>query len=846
MAGGGPLTPGVGEGGGTGQPGPSRTPGAGQEISDQYWLRLGVRADDAEAGMRGMSDALRRASEDGARQTGSMLAGFKQLQKAAAMVGVSLSAGAIVKDILQAEQELRGLRLGFTAAAREATLGGGAMLTFVRGNEEAYRNYVNMVAEAFVDLRRNAEEVMRTSTMVAQAGVGVIHMIEGTAEETSLAIREVIEATQLAFQLEFLGFTPEQIGTIYHAMAVNLRQDVDSMKDSLFNFMVIAQDTSLSLQDQIRIVAEALNQYSKFGVTLEEVHMNLNSITSATTELQKGFMNVGMVYDILMARLGQRRRMSPQQIMMMVSQLEPDQLRQALLGAVPGETETQRGRREQAITDQLNRYLQESGVGADPNLMRMMGGRELTAADLLAGQAPLLAWPAIVRQALDPSQIAAMGGFLYQNFQQRMGRAMLPFLTQGLGVDFEELMEREMGREPRPVQGMLQTSLENVGARLTGADTRVGAILEKLEAKGFKFPEAQEQYFSRMASGMEELVDVSTGMAADIKYTLQLAYKASAFWRPESAEYRQIIMDKAATDIREDFQKAFITQPGAMPVTTGMTDYEYSRYLQTLYEAIPPGAVPALGLGRVRREPAAPPLQVATAMLGTWRQLFPEGVTTGAMQAFEQQPTVQVGEHDIRRMVFIMMLEEMSKDPRYQRYMPLFKGLETFDKWTRGGAMSPPPGLTYAGEATPATQRMYERAAERAERAEEMQAAKKAAGDAIQEKLNKALEEQAEQKRKRDIGATSMLRRAEDTSISRAPTTLRQVRGVSRYLSDVTGGQFGGLDIEGTAPPNVHVDATIVIPPDMLNALVQRQFASWVGNQRTIDTPGTSALPLVP
>jgi len=313
--------------GGAGVPpyGPAPAPERGME--DLYVVRVGLDASDAQAGFRSFVSQFRDLAGQTTRSTTAIGAGFDKIRSYVKLLGIDLSAAGLVRQMLEVEQLTRDLRLGMYEASREATRGGGAMLAWTEANEEVYGRYAAIAAEARVEWRRSEQEINAMFQTVSRAGLGAMRDLEGNTRELTEVLDELGEAVTTGFQLQFLGLSPQQIQSMYHSMAVNLRMDIGEIQAALHQLFVVSQNTAFSWQEHVRYVTQALAQYSKIGVTLEEVTAYMIAMQEGNRRLSESFDNIGMVYELLMDRLGVRRQIGAEQMMRMFQMVSPEQLR---------------------------------------------------------------------------------------------------------------------------------------------------------------------------------------------------------------------------------------------------------------------------------------------------------------------------------------------------------------------------------------------------------------------------------------------------------------------------------------------------------------------------------------
>lgn len=328
----GPIGGGAAGGAGGGDPtGPvpsyGPAPDPARDMEDLYIVRIGLDAGDAQAGFRTFVGQFRDLAGQTTRSTSAIGAGFDKIRTYVKMLGIDLSAAGLVRQLLEVEQMTKELRLGMYEATREATRGGGAMLAWTGANEEVYRRYAEIAANARVEWRRSEQEINSMFQIVSRAGLGAMRDLEGNTRELTEVLDELGEAVTTGFQLQFLGLTPQQIQSMYHSMAVNLQMDIGEIQVALHQLFVVSQSTAFSWQEHTRYVTQALAQYSKLGVTLADVTVLMIAMQEDNRELADSFDNVGMVFELMMDRLGVRRQIGTEQMMRLFQMVSPEQIR---------------------------------------------------------------------------------------------------------------------------------------------------------------------------------------------------------------------------------------------------------------------------------------------------------------------------------------------------------------------------------------------------------------------------------------------------------------------------------------------------------------------------------------
>jgi len=413
-------------------------------------------------------------------------------------------------------------------AGREAARGGAAMLEWTKYNQEAAHVYNTVVEHARVHWRRSADDVKQMFTAVSRSGIGMVEGVGASTDRVLRAITEVAQATRTAFALQFLGFDPDQITSIYRSLAVNLRMTVGQIEEAMYRFLLISQDTTLAWRDQIRIVVEALSQYSKFGVTLDDVTLMLSGLVRESQSLREGFMTVGMAYDILMNKLGIRTRVTPQQVMMAFSQLTPTDVEQILTGLRPEQLRTLTGpQREerQRVLDALTKWMQRLPAGTlPPGLER--------AEQLLEEGVPIGVWPQVV-PGLDPRQWARIGPALARRlgagrFIQGMPLEQAPIFWQQLQGMFgslaEGFWEMRVGRAADPL-GLTERALEGIEASSTAAQ-EAKKVLDKLRSEGREVSLTAKDFYANVDQSMRKVADNTTGLLRDVGFIASTMMRA--------------------------------------------------------------------------------------------------------------------------------------------------------------------------------------------------------------------------------------------------------------------------------------------------------------------------------
>lgn len=334
------------EGAGPGTPTP-----ADQDMEDLYTIRVGIDSGDSQAQMQAFAGNFKNLGSD-VSQTSSMIhAGFRRINRYLGLLGVNISGMGLARQLVEADRAVRDLQRGMFDASREASRGGGAMLQWTQMNEDTMQMYMSIVVRARENWRRSEAEIVGMFRNIGRSGIAASANIQVSLEEieeylqstgkTSTdvsrvwaesqirmqkAVEELGDAVALGFKLEFLGLSAQQIQSLYHSMAVNLRMDMAGIEESLYKVFVTSEDTAFAWQEHIRYVETALARYSKLGVTIEDVSAYMLTMVERVRSAEGAFDRVGVVFDLLMDRMGIRQQLGPEQQMRLFQMISPGQI----------------------------------------------------------------------------------------------------------------------------------------------------------------------------------------------------------------------------------------------------------------------------------------------------------------------------------------------------------------------------------------------------------------------------------------------------------------------------------------------------------------------------------------
>ena len=524
-----PVTPGAGGRGRGGIPptSPGGPPPSDRDLEDEYILRMRVDSGDTQAAMAGTADMFEGLGGQVSRGAAAISAAFHQISGYLKQVGIDISVAGIANQLLDINQLTGDLRWNMYEASREATRGGGAMLDWTQKNEEVTRAYFNTAVEARLQWRRTEEQISEMFNIVAQSGVAGARIVRESSDEAARAvgetgaavegvgervgrqyrtttevIKELGEAVRLGFQLEFLGLSAQQIQSLYHSMAVNLQMDIGQIKEQLYGLYVISHDTAFSFSEQMRMVEQALAQYSRFGVTIQDVVGFLDAIQSENEDLSRSFDNVGVMYELMMARLGIRTSATAQQVMTLLAMVSPQEFMTALGGA----------EQQAQFAERLTTLQRARGV-APEQMITLEQIRE-------QGVSPVTAAP-FVWGALREGQM----NLILQSVMERLagpvgGAAMLPaFAGLGAFAPLGPLAAMPWEETRRGIQ-IGSESMEALRDSNQVVAKRVEESKEAAEARGLKIPPTASAFFDTVGEHQRQIMGEITGWRADMVFYL--------------------------------------------------------------------------------------------------------------------------------------------------------------------------------------------------------------------------------------------------------------------------------------------------------------------------------------
>lgn len=417
-----------------------RVPGTGpgtpsdQDMEDLYTIRIGVDTGDSQAEMQSFAGSFRDLGSDVSQSSGSIHRQFQRINRYLGLLGINLSTMGMTQQFIKMDQVVRDFRKGMFEATREVSRGGGALLQWTEMSDQTTGRYMNIVAMAKEHWRRSNEEITAMFKNVAQSGVGAAANVEISSAQIegylrsqqmevtkttavwaeaqlrmTAAIDEVADAVMLGFQLEFLGISAQQIQSLYHSMSVNLRMDMEGIREALYQVFVTSEKTSFAWQEHIRYVEQALARYSKLGVSIDDVSSFLLTMVERVRSAEGAFDRVGMVYELLMDRMGIRQQLGPTQQMRLFQMVSPEQL-----GSIIGDPGT-------TARTQFEANLQ-AGVG------QLGPGRGFTTQDVLSRRLDptqyLVVWQSMNEGMMNLLRLQAMQNVMGQIGPQ--GAEMMP------------------------------------------------------------------------------------------------------------------------------------------------------------------------------------------------------------------------------------------------------------------------------------------------------------------------------------------------------------------------------------------------------------------------------------
>ena len=390
-------------------PGASRGTSPDQDMEDLYTVRVGLDTGDSQSQMQAFTGEFKNLGQGVSQGTASMQAGFRRLNRYLGLLGVNISGMGMAREFIAADKALRNFQRGMFEATREATRGGGAMLQWTEMNTATLQQYMNTVAKARSTWRRSEAEIVGMFKTVGRSGISAAANIQGSVEDTARAAEELGKAVELGFKLEFLGLSSQQIQSLYHSMAVNLRMDMTSIEEALYKVFVTSDMTSFAWQEHVRYVDQALARYSKLGVTINDVSAYLLTMVERVRTAEGAFDRVGMVYETVMDRMGIRQQLGPEQQMRLFQLIDPEQIGD-IIGA-PGTP----------ARDQFEENISAGVMQLDPS--RRFTTEDITSRRLDPTQY-LVVWQSMNEGMMNLVRLQAMQNVMGQ--QGAMGAELMP------------------------------------------------------------------------------------------------------------------------------------------------------------------------------------------------------------------------------------------------------------------------------------------------------------------------------------------------------------------------------------------------------------------------------------
>lgn len=461
-------------------PGASAGTPADQNMEDLYTIRVGIDSGDSQSQMQAFSGNFKSLGQDVSQTSAAIHAGFRRINRYLGLLGINISGMGIAKQFIEIDQAVRNFQRGMFEATREATRGGGAVLDWTEMNDEAMRKFYVTVVTAREAWRRTDDEIIGMFNIVGRSGMGAAQMVSEGVDGVTSSVDDLADAVALGFQLEFLGLSTQQIQSLFHSMSINLQMDLGAIRESLYEVLVTSQDTAFSWQEHIRYVEQALARYSKLGVTIHDVSAFLLSMVESTRQASDGFRRIGMVYDLMMERLGIRQQLGPMQQMRLFQLVSPEQLR-TVVGTGAG-------------SEQFRQNLEAGVQQLDPS-------RRFTAEQAFTQRLDptqyLVVWQSMNEGMMNLLRLQAM-----QNVMGRLGprgAEMMPIWAAQMPEFATFWRQFQAGLVLDP--GQLRGTFENLRDSLDTMQRRREAAEERLPAE-YRGPEA---FWERVDTRMQDV-----------------------------------------------------------------------------------------------------------------------------------------------------------------------------------------------------------------------------------------------------------------------------------------------------------------------------------------------------
>ena len=487
-----------------------------QNMQDKLDLQIGVRMEDSLTQLEAFTGRMRDVGRETEGTSSSLRNMWGMLSRGAGWLGIGIGLNEVIGKLMDTQQAFQDMEKSMYGVGMEATRGGGLLMSWAdTANEVAISAVKNLYIEMTTAYRLTDKEISSLLSTVAQSGVGFTKVIGGTVDEVTSSINEVIQATRDAFVLQSVGFSPDQIKSLYHDMAVNLQLDTKAMRQEFLGFLTVASQIPLSLHEQIGVVTDLMAQYSKFGITMGEVVRNMDAIVAENSKVAGSYTNVGLSIDQMRARMGLLTAGSPQERATLMATLSPEQRQRVLFGETTGAA-------REALTERYRGLWQSSGLAAaGANFEEFVQGR----GDMRAyGLSPM--WGAYPTEG---RSLAVAYGM--QNMQQRMGggpeaiynlELMMKQLFPGLMAEFESIKFRG----GKPAEDIITSDLKSFGKTM---EDKVAEVKEQMRKQGIDpitLPTDADAYFKTAGDKLSDIVKETTGARQDAQHMWRLLWLA--------------------------------------------------------------------------------------------------------------------------------------------------------------------------------------------------------------------------------------------------------------------------------------------------------------------------------
>jgi len=452
------------------------------------------------------------------------------------MLGIPVSVTAAFGEFLKQQQSFLDLQRAMYDVAREATRGGIA-IEWSQGQGEAIRGVLTQTATwARDELRRTDQEIAQTFQAIAKAGM---FTVQEQGRSALASLEEVRRAATTAFTMEgVLGFSPQQVQTVLQAMHVNLRQSVDEIYEAIARYgqraRQISTEVNLPLQEQAIIVSNIMQQYSKFGVTLDEVSETMRSLTADTKEQAGALQNLGLTYDIMQTRMRARVETTPEQVVAMMHQLSSEEIRRVFTSGLQAQEITNRQK-------EISRRLQETGVGRILGFTEEEMGSGRAGALLMEGRRGTgerirdIEWPMLQRTFSDLMNLGVAVSLAMQKLvgtggmpEEVMAPWLIPIARNVFGPAAAEAYSHLLDVASRDVARPITATLESTSAERRGdAAKQLTALEEGSRVQKDHFVSTQE-YYRNSLEYLKQIVENTMGWQQRIGWGIRTAYREFA------------------------------------------------------------------------------------------------------------------------------------------------------------------------------------------------------------------------------------------------------------------------------------------------------------------------------